>query len=60
MVIYIYIKNKTLDHTGVSSLKHQGLKHQGLTYTKLQEKADLLANYFHPSSPPKTYLISLT
>ena len=39
--LWSYIKSKRLDHTGVSSLKHQRY-----TYTKPQEKADLLANYF--------------
>ena len=35
------IKSKKLDHTGVSTLKHQGC-----TYSNPQEKADLLAGYF--------------
>ena len=39
--LWSYIKSKKLDHTGVSTLKHQGF-----TYSNPQEKADLLAGYF--------------
>ena len=39
--LWSYIKSKKLDHTGVSTLKHQGS-----TYTDSQEKADLLTDYF--------------
>ena len=39
--LWSYIKSKRLDHTGVSTLKHQGS-----TYSDSQEKANLLAGYF--------------
>ena len=39
--LWSYIKSKRLDHTGVSTLKHQGS-----TYSNSQEKANLLAGYF--------------
>jgi len=39
--LWSYIKSKKLDHTGVSTLKHQGS-----IYTNSQDKAQLLADYF--------------